>query len=96
VQIKEDKLETNPQSVETAALWRYGLISELLHCDSQGTSLAQRLKEASERTWNHPTQGLVRLKADTLRHWMYRYRKGGIRSLEDRPRRDKGKTLVPC
>lgn len=95
MQTKEDKLETNPQSVETAALWRYGLISELLHRDSQGTPLAQRLKEASESTWNHPTQGLVRLKADTLRHWIYRYRKGGIRSLEDRPRRDKGKTLVP-
>ncbi len=95
MQNKEDKLETNPHSVETAALWRYGLISELLHCDSQGTPLALRLKEASERTWNHPTQGQIRLKSDTLRHWMYRYRKGGIRFLEDRPRCDKGKTLVP-
>jgi putative transposase len=95
VQTKEDKLETNPQPKETASLWRYGLISELLHRNSQGTPLAERLKEASERTWNHPTKGLVQLKGDTLRHWMYRYRKGGIRSLEDRPRRDKGVTLVP-
>ena len=80
---KEDLLETNPHPVETAALWRYGLISELLHGCSTGLNLAERLKEAAGRTWNRPpgkggpTQGLIRLKADTLRHWIYRYRKGG-------------------
>ena len=88
-------METLSNPIETAALWRYGLISELLHASSDGLTLAERLKEAAERTWNHPVQGLIRLKADTLRHWIYRYRKGGIGHLEDRPRRDKGKSLVP-
>lgn len=88
-------METHPHPVETVALWRYGLISELLHGCSLGLTLAERLKVASERTWNHPVQGLIRLKADTLRHWIYRYKKGGIGHLEDRPRRDKGKTRVP-
>lgn len=95
MQPKEDLLETHSHPVETAALWRYGLISELLHASGDGLNLAERLKVAAERTWNHPTQGLIRLKADTLRHWIYRYRKGGLTHLEDRPRRDKGKSQVP-
>ena len=88
-------METHPHPVETTALWRYGLISELLHASSDGLNLAERLKTAAERTWNHPTQGLIRLKPDTLRHWLYRYKKGGIGCLEDRPRRDKGQSQVP-
>lgn len=77
-----------------AALWRYGLISELLHASSTGVTLAERLKMASERTWNHPTQGSIRITADTLRHWMYRFRKSGITALEDRRRRDHGKSQI--
>lgn len=91
----EDLLETHPHPAQTAALWRYGLISELLHASSDGRTLAERLKAAAERTWNHPVQGLIRIQADTLRHWIYRYKKGGIGRLEDRPRRDKGTTQVP-
>lgn len=87
-------METHPHPVETVALWRYGLISELLHGCSTGLTLTERLKEAAERTWNHPKQGPVRIKADTLRHWIYRYRKGGIGKLKDRPRRDKGTSQV--
>ena len=87
-------METHPHPVETVALWRYGLISELLHGCSTGLTLAERLKGAAERTWNHPKQGLIRIKADTLRHWIYRYRKGGIGCLEDQPRRDKGTSQV--
>lgn len=88
-------METHADPAQTAALWRYGLISELLHASSQGLTLAERLKAAAERTWNHPTQGLIRLKADTLRHWIYRYRKGGLNLLETNPRRDKGISQVP-
>lgn len=88
-------LETRSDPARSAALWRYGLISELLLGCSLGRTLAERLKAAGERTWNHPVQGLVRIKADTLRHWIYRYRKGGLGALEDRLRRDKGKSQVP-
>ena len=95
VQLKEDLLETHSHPAQTVALWRYGLISELLHGCSQGLTLAERLKRAAERTWNHPTQGLIRIAGDTLRHWIYRYKKGGVGALEDRPRKDKGKSQVP-
>lgn len=88
-------METHPNPAYAAALWRYGLISELLHRCSTGRTMAERLKEAAERTWNHPEHGLIQLTADTLRHWIYRFRKGGISMLEDRPRADKGKSQVP-
>lgn len=88
-------MESHADPAQTAALWRYGLISELLHASSQGLTLAERLKMTAERTWNHPIHGLIRLKADTLRHWIYRYKKGGLTRLEDRPRRDKGQSQVP-
>jgi transposase InsO family protein len=92
---KENLLETHSHPAQAAALWRYGLISELLHACSLGFTLAERLKSAAERTWNHPSQGPVRVTADTLRHWIYRYRKGGVAALEDHPRKDKGKSQVP-
>lgn len=92
---KEDELETHPLPAQSAALWRYGLISELLHGCSLGLTLTERLKQAAERTWNHPHQGSIRITADTLRHWIYRYRKGGLSALADRPRKDKGKSQVP-
>lgn len=88
-------LETHSDPAHNDALWRYGLISELLHGCSLGLTLTERLGAAAERTWNHPERGPVRFKADTLRHWIYRYRKGGVAALKDRPRRDKGKSQVP-
>jgi putative transposase len=89
---KEEKLEHTKKSVHDIA--RYGLISELLHGVSSGITLLQRLEEAASRSWNHPQHGAIQIKADTLRHWIYRYRKGGIVGLEDNERKDKGTTQI--
>lgn len=83
------------QDPQEAALWRYGIISELLHACATGRTLDERLKTAADRAWNHPMQGSIRIKADTLRHWIYRYKKGGLPSLANRSRQDKGKSQVP-
>jgi putative transposase len=101
VQHKENLMETFPNPTQDASLWRYGLISELLHGSGTGLTLSDRLKLAAKRTWNRPSlkgepiHGAIRITADTLRHWIYRYRKGGIKALEDSPRKDKGESLVP-
>ena len=87
-------MENHRNGHQSAALWRYGLISELLHGSSLGLTLSERLKQAADRTWIHPHQGAVRITSDTLRHWIYRYRKDGLKALEDRPRMDKGKSRV--
>ncbi|TAL09770.1 MAG: transposase [Nitrospirae bacterium] len=94
-------MKTLPNPTQDTALWRYGMISELLHGCSIGLTLSERLKMAAERTWNRPPvkggpmMGTTRIMADTLRHWIYQYRKGGIKALEDRPRKDKGESHVP-
>jgi transposase InsO family protein len=87
-------LEQTKNTVHDIALWRYGLISELLHGVSSGITLSHRLEEVANRSWNHPHHGEVRIKADTLRHWIYRFRKSGIEGLEDNERKDKGSTQI--
>lgn len=87
-------MEQLKNSVHDIALWRYGLISEFLHGVSSGIALSHRLEEAENRSWIHPEQGEVQLKADTLRHWIYRYRKFGLVGLEDNDRRDKGSSHI--
>lgn len=87
-------MENLEDRTQTAALWRYGLISELLHGSSLGLTLSLRLKQAAERTWIHPEQGAICISADTLRHWIYRYRKNGLKALYDKPRVDKGTSQV--
>jgi len=88
---------TTPSTVQTSpiALWRYGIISPLLHsCPQEPTSLLARLREAAAVVWTDP-QGQRRLiPAETMRSWIYQYRKGGIGALADQPRTDKGTTEV--
>ena len=76
------------------ALWRYAVISSFLHAAPTDASLRQRLQQAASKEWIDPTGHARPIPAETLRHWIYRYRKGGIQALADRIRRDKGMTQV--
>jgi transposase InsO family protein len=87
-------LENQEDKTQATALWRYGLISELIHGSSTGLTMTDRLKQASQRNWNHPYRGTVHISGETLRHWIYRYRKQGVKSLEDKHRVDKGKSQI--
>lgn len=76
-------------------LWRYGIISSLLHKDADGQTLVERLEQASKQNWIHPSGRMVQLSADTLRHWIYRYRKENVIGLANRVRSDRGTTDIP-
>jgi len=76
-------------------IWRYGIIASLLHKDANGQTLVEGLEQASKQLWRHPSGRMVRLSADTLRHWIYRYRKDNVVGLSDRIRRDRGSTEIP-
>lgn len=76
-------------------LWRYGIISSLLHQEANGVTLTERLEHASRQSWIHPSGRMVKFSADTLRHWIYRYRKECVTGLCDRARRDRGTTEIP-
>ena len=79
---------------QAKALWRYGIIAPLLHHSDDDPGLLQMLQQLASKTFIHPDGATVRLSAETLRKWLYRYRKGGFADLSDQPRRDKGRQHV--
>jgi putative transposase len=75
---------------ETVALFRYGLIADLLHLPPGDRTLHRRLREKAEREYDIPGSARRRVAAETLRDWLYAYRRGGFDALKPRPRRDTG------
>jgi transposase InsO family protein len=77
------------------ALWRYGIISSLLHRDANEESLTDLLRQLSSRIYIRPDGSQLSISAETIRKWLYRYLKGGLPALEDQDRSDKGSHHVP-
>ena len=77
--------------VETVALFRYGLIADLLHLRPGDRSLHTRLREKATRDYEIPGTTRRRVAAETLRDWLYAYRRGGFDGLKPRPRADQGR-----
>jgi len=77
------------------ALWRYGIISPLLHRRDDDPTLADMLCSLAKKTFIRPDGVPIALSAETLRKWLYRYRSDGIKALEDQLRSDKGHQQIP-
>lgn len=77
------------------ALWRYGIISPLLHRDANDLTLKNMLETASSRRYIHPNGSHIFLSGETLRKWLYRYLQLGLPGLEDKSRSDKGRHKIP-
>lgn len=73
------------------ALFRYGLISDLLHPDPDKT-LTARLRDKALRDHVIPGTHRTRVSVGTLRDWLAAYREGGFEALKPKPRADKGRT----
>jgi putative transposase len=74
---------------EALALFRYGLIADLLHLEAgQKRAAALRVKAAQE--YEIPGTSRRRVAAETLRDWLYAYRRGGFEALKPRARKDLG------
>ncbi len=80
------------QHAETVALFRYGLIADLLHLAPGDRSLHARLREKASREYDIPGTPRRRVAAETLRDWLYAYRRAGFDGLKPRPRADHGHT----
>jgi transposase InsO family protein len=76
--------------VETVALFRYSLIADLLHLRPGDRSLHTRLREKATRDYEIPGTTRRRVAAETLRDWLYAYRRAGFDGLKPRPRADQG------
>lgn len=79
-----------PPHVETLALFRYGLIADLLHLPPGTHTLHARLREKADRDYDIPGTSRRRVAAETLRDWLYAYRRGGFDALKPQPRADRG------
>lgn len=73
------------------ALFRYGLIAELVRLPPGAEGLYQRIAEKAERDYVIPGTTRTRVAAETIRHWLKRYRAGGFDALLPKPRADRGR-----
>src|SRR5512134_1771190 len=75
---------------EQIALFRYGLIADLLHRGPGERGLQPLLLEKAEKVYEIPGSRRSRVAAETIRDWLAEYRRGGFDALRPRPRRDQG------
>jgi transposase InsO family protein len=73
------------------ALFRYGLIADLVRLEPGAEGLYRLIAEKAEREHVIPGTTRTRVAAETLRHWLKRYRAGGFDALLPKPRADRGR-----
>ena len=76
---------------EKTALFRYGLIADLLHRPHGEAGLYTLLRQKAERVYEIPGSRRTRVAAETIRDWLAAYRRGGFDALIPRPRSDQGR-----
>ena len=74
------------------ALFRYGLIADLVHLPPGTPGLYQRLAEKAAKDYQIPGTSRTRVATETLRDWLKRYRKGGFEALMPKARIDRGQS----
>jgi transposase InsO family protein len=88
----KNNVSSNPDEL---ALWRYGIIASLLHRHDASPPLYRELRALSQRPYYTPRGLERRLSADTLRLWLWRYKKLGLAGLRNKLRKDRGATMLP-
>ena len=79
------------EHAEKVALFRYGLISDLLQpAPDDGRKLYERLKEKASKSYCIPGSRRTSVAVETLRDWLGLYRAGGFDALKPKPRKDIG------
>lgn len=83
---------TDPVDPQAVALFRYGLIAEFLHQPANQPGLYNRLRHKASQDYQIPGSLRRRVAAETLRHWIKDYKRGGIDALKPKPRNDLGRS----
>jgi transposase InsO family protein len=76
---------------EQTALFRYGLIADLVHREEGEKGLYPLLREKAGRVYEIPGSRRTRVAAETIRDWLATYRRGGFDALRPQVRRDQGR-----
>ena len=72
------------------ALFRYGLIADLVHLPPGTQGLYQQLEAKATREYAIPGTSRTQVATETLRDWLRLYRQGGFDALLPKPRADRG------
>jgi putative transposase len=72
------------------ALFRYGVIADLIHIERGQRGLYAKLREKAARDWDIPGSQRRRVEAETIRGWLSDYRRGGFDALVPKVRSDLG------
>ena len=78
--------------IEDIALFRFGVLGDLVHLTPGEQTIAEQLKEKAEREYQIPHSLKTRVASETIRDWLKAYRKGGFESLKPKPRKDAGQS----
>lgn len=74
------------------ALFRYQIIAPLLSITGPRGALKREIAKIAARRHEHPRRGLIPVAGGTIEEWLLRYRRDGLDGLEDKRRRDLGKS----
>lgn len=77
---------------DEVALFRFGVIGDLVHLPPGAKGLYARLKEKAEIDYRIPESTRVRVAEETIRDWLKAYRKGGLDALRPKLRADHGQS----
>ncbi len=81
---------TDAQYRQALALFRYGLIADLIQLPAGSRGLYARLREKARAEYSIPGSTRTRVAMETLRHWLADYRRGGFDALLPKGRADRG------
>ena len=79
---------------DNMSLWRFSIISPLLHRHEDSPLLKQEYALLAQRPWFSPDGQKKYYSSDTFRHWIYLYKTFGIDGLRNKQRKDAGDTSV--
>jgi putative transposase len=77
---------------DEVALFRYGVIGDLVHLPPGAKGLYARLAEKAAIDYRIPGSTRVRVAEERIRDWLKAYRKGGLDALKPRLRADHGQS----
>jgi len=75
---------------KAVALFRYGLIADVLGLPPGSRDIRRALNEKAQRTYVIPGTRRTRVAVETMRDWLKLYRTGGFEALYPKPRSDHG------
>lgn len=83
---------TPPADGQAIALFRYGLIADVLHLPAGSRGLYECLRQKAAADYTIPGSSRTRVATETLRHWVKAYRRGGFEALYPKGRADRGRS----